>query len=145
MSNLVSIPNKFCRKRLQYFNSFLWNIQVSFFNYLNIEKDCWIPSTLQISHKTNFLWLLHWHWILVICLDLLKWAYSFIWSMNNPVSSYSCSHLLDLRQFYECFHMSLCDFLLAVQKSLDHQSQSCSLLFLQLEESLSITCSDRNT
>ena len=76
------------------------------------------------------------HWVLVIWSDLLQSSCSFLWNMGNSISSQFYSHLLMMRQFFKCFHTFLCHFSLTEQKSFDHQSWCCSLLFPPSEENI---------
>ena len=76
------------------------------------------------------------HWVLVIWSDLLQSSCSFLWNMGNSISSQFYSHLLMMWQFFKCFHTFFCHFSLTEQKSFDHQSWCCSLLFPPSEENI---------
>ena len=63
-------------------------------------------------------------------------SYNSFWSKRNSVDKRLCNDLLDLSQFFECYHMFFEHFLLANQKFF-HQLYNCNLLFLHSKEKIS--------
>ena len=76
------------------------------------------------------------HLALVVYSNILLSYYNNFWNKHNTVDRWLFNDVLDLSQFFWCYHMFFDNFLLADQKSFFHQSQHCNLLLLQLEEDI---------
>ena len=90
-----------------YYNLYQW--QTDFFDN---EKHCCIPRILRICCKTNFCIAFGSASSQFVFSGQLKLARNFLESRNNQANKQLCTHLFDLQQYFECFHLFLCQFLL---------------------------------
>ena len=66
-------------------------------------------------------------------LNLVR-SYNSFWNNYSPENKQLCSHLLDLLQFFECYHMFSTTFNWDIKKAFFDQLEHCIPLFLILED-----------